>query len=234
MRYLPFCRAALLMLVLTLVATSASWASDELLYGSKVNWNDVDLGLALSPLYYTEFAFWDKNDDRILGANEVVYLHINTGVNKVSLNDVRLTDYDIYPAGSQVGDDPDLGKTLRMFGTTPTPRAELRFYDVLGDWAYNLEDPIYLKIEPGNIKSSDIRITNYVGFPPGCRVSGIDPEIGSDTETLPGRLCFLNKNGNINNAGYAMYDEGDVIYIDFQEPSYVVTINDVRLSRSET
>lgn len=234
MRYLPFGRVALLMFVLTLVATSASLASDELQYGSKVNWNDVDLGLALSPLYDTEFAFWDKVNNGKLDATEVVYLHINTGVNVVSLNDVRLTDYDIYPAGSQVGDDADLGKPLTKFGTATIPRAELRFYDVLGDWEYNIDDPIYLKIEPGNIKSSDIRITNYVGFPAGCRVSGIDPEIGSDTETLPGRLCFLNKNGNINNAGYAMYDEGDVIYIDFQEPSYVVTINDVRLSRSET
>lgn len=46
MRYLHFGRAALMMLVLVLVSSSASWASDDMQYGSKVEWNDVDLGSA--------------------------------------------------------------------------------------------------------------------------------------------------------------------------------------------
>lgn len=232
MRYLPFGRAALTMLVMALVATSSTWAA-SMEYGSKVNWNDVDEGAALSPFYMApDFAFWDADDDLVLDADEVVYININPSDDVVSENDVRLTKFGDLPAGSQVAKaDNDIGQQLTKFGTSTTPRAELRFFDVGGDLAYDLEDPIYLNVVPGQIKSNDVRITNYTGFPAGSRV-GDHPDNGLRTSTLPGMLSFLNKNGNINNGGYAIYDRGDVIYMDTQYPFYMVTINDVRLSLS--
>jgi hypothetical protein len=42
-------------------------------------------------------------------------------------------------------------------------------------------------------------------------------------------LNFYNANGNINNGGFAIYDAGDLIYLDIP-PYLTVTINDVRLS----
>ncbi len=232
MRYLHFGRAALMMLVLVLVSSSASWASDDMQYGSKVEWNDVDLGGALSPFYIApDFAFWDADDDHVLDADEVVYININPDDDVVSENDVRLTKFSDLPAGSQVGKaDNDIGQQLTKFGTATNPRAELRFFDAGGDWAYDLEDPVYLNVVPGEIKSNDVRITNYTGFPAGSRVSDINPDNGLKTSTLPGMLSFFNKNGNINNGGYAIYDKGDVVYMDTQYPFYMVTINDVRMS----
>ena len=61
-------------------------------------------------------------------------------------------------------------------------------------------------------------------------MSDINPDNGLKTSTLPGMLSFFNKNGNINNGGYAIYDRGDVVYMDTQYPFYMVTINDVRMS----
>jgi hypothetical protein len=232
MRYLPFGRTALLMLVLTLVATSASWASDDMQYGSKVMWNDVDESGALSPFYMgPEFAFWDGGIIGVFDREDVVYININPNDEVVSENDVRLTPFGELSAGSQVAKaDNDIGKQLTKFGTATTPRAELRFLDAAGDGAYNLEDPLYINVVPGEINSNDVRITNYKGFSAGSRVNDTDPDNGLKTSTLPGMLSFFNANGNINNGGYAIYDRGDVVYMDTQYPFYLVTINDVRMS----
>jgi hypothetical protein len=43
-------------------------------------------------------------------------------------------------------------------------------------------------------------------------------------------LNFFNTNGDINNGGYAIYDSGDIIYMDTQAPFLTITINDIRLS----
>lgn len=221
-----------MMLVLTLFATSASLASDEMQYGSKVMWNDVDESGALSPFYMgPEFAFWDGGIVGVFDRNDVVYININPSDDVVSENDIRLTHFGGLPAGSQVAKaDNDIGKQLTKFGTATAPRAELRFLDAAGDRAYNLEDPIYLNVVPGEINSNDVRITNYKGFPAGSRVNDTDPDNGLKTSTLPGKLSFFNTNGNINNGGYAIYDKGDVVYMDTQYPFYVVTINDARMS----
>ncbi|UEC43608.1 MAG: conserved exported protein of unknown function [Methanothrix sp.] len=232
MRYPPFGTAALSILVLTMAATSAFGSVEQLHYGSKVKLNDVDEGRALSPFNLgPEFAFWDTGIVGVFDREDVVYINIDPRSDKVSENDIRLTPFGDLPAGSQVGKaDNDIGKPLTKFGTGNVPRAELRFLDTGGDWAYNLDDPIYLNVVPGEINSNDVRITNYKGFPAGSRVNDTDPDNGLKTQTLPGMLSFFNSNGNINNAGYAIYDRGDVVYLDTQQPFYVVTINDVRLS----
>lgn len=231
MRYLPFGKAAM-MLVLALVSISASSANDELHYGSKVMWNDVDLSVALSPFYMgPEFAFWDGGIVGVFDREDVVYINVNPNDDVVSENDIRLTPFGELPAGSQVAKaDNDIGKHMMKFGTATTPRAELRFLDAGGDGAYNLEDPIYLNVVPGEINSNDVRITNYKGFSAGSRVNDTDSDNGLKTSTLPGMLSFFNANGNINNGGYAIYDRGDVVYMDTQYPFYFVSINDVRMS----
>lgn len=234
MRYLPLGRLALSMLVLTLVATSASWAQQEMQYGSKVNWTDIDESRALSPFYMgPEFAFWDGGIGSVFDSDDPVYINIDPTDDVVSENDVRLTWFGILPAGSQVAKaDNDIGQPLTKFGTGTTPRAELRFLDVNGDRAYSLNDPIYLNVVPGKINSGDIRITRYLSYPAGSRVADSDLDNGLPTSTLPGMLSFFNSNGNINNGGYAIYDRGDIVYMDTQYPFYVVTINDVRMSMS--
>jgi hypothetical protein len=232
MRYLPFGRMALLMLVLTLVAISASWAQEEMQYGSKVTWNDVDESGALSPFYMgPEFAFWDGGIRGVFDPEDPVYINIDPTDDEVSENDVRLAPFGELPAGSQVAKaDNDIGQPLTKFGTGTTPRAELRFMDVNGDRAYSLNDPIYLNVVPGKINSNDVRITSYQGYSAGSRVADSDLDNGLSTSTLPGMLSFFNTNGNINNGGYAIYDRGDIVYMDTQYPFYVVTINDVRMS----
>lgn len=236
MRSLPFSRTALTVLVLALAASSASGDSDE--YGSKVELGDPDMGLALSPFYVSpEFAFWDKNENERLDPDEVVYLNINPTDDVVSENDVRLTDFvdppTTYHAGSQVSiGDFDLGRKLIKFGTAKNPRAELRYIDMDDKGPYSFEDEIYLIAEPVEVSQGDIRITGFLpsSYVPGSRVTAGEDDISHKTLTLPGMLSFLNKNGNINNGGYAIYDKGDVVYIDTQYPFYVVTVNDVRLS----
>ena len=222
------------MLVLSLVATSASWAQQEMQYGSKVMWNDLDESGALSPFYMgPEFAFWDGGIVGVFDNEDPVYINIDPTDNEVSENDVRLTNFSILPAGSQVAKtDNDIGQPLTKFGTGTTPRAELRFLDVNGDRAYSLNDPIYLNVVPGKINSGDVRITKYQGYSAGSRVADSDLDNGLPTSTLPGMLSFFNANGNINNGGYAIYDRGDIVYMDTQYPFYVVTINDVRMSMS--
>lgn len=232
MRYLPFSMAVLLILVLIAVAMPPSSANDEMHYGSKVMVNDLDESRALSPFYMgPEFAFWDGGIVGVFDRDDVVYINIDPTDDIVSENDIRLTPFGDLPAGSQVAKaDNDIGKPLTKFGTATTPRAELRFLDAGGDRAYNLEDPIYLNVVPGEINPNDVRITNYKGFSAGSRVKDDDPDNGLKTSILPGMLSFFNTNGNINNAGYAIYDRGDIVYMDTQYPFYVVTVNDVRLS----
>jgi hypothetical protein len=80
------------------------------------------------------------------------------------------------------------------------------------------------------VTSGDIRLTSYMGYEAGSRVRDSDLDSGKPTTLLPGILDFYNSNGNINNAGFAIYDTGDLIYLDTQSPFLIVTINDVRLS----
>lgn len=232
MRYLSFGRGVLALLVLFGIAISAS--GDIYEYGSKVELEDPDMGMALSPFYVgPEFAFWDTNENSRLDPNEMVYININPADNTVSEYDVRLTDYDAtHLAGSQVlTSDFDLGRPLAKFGTATTPKAELRYLDIDDKGPYSLEDEIYLVTDPVEITQGDIRITGFNSlYDPGSRVTAGDDDINHKTSTLPGMLSFLNRNGSINNGGYAVYGLGDVIYIDTQYPFYVVTVNDVRLS----
>ena len=163
-------------------------------------------------------------------------ININPADGVVSENDVRVTPFGTFPAGSQVvATDPDHDKPLKMFGTYHYPAAEPRYFDVNGDKAYSIEDPVYLNLNPGIVSAGDIRITGYPvntplpGLIPGSRVRDSDSDSGKPTSTLPGMLAFYNANGNINDAGRGIYDKDDVVYIATQYPFNAITVNDIRL-----
>src|SRR5512136_54789 len=105
------------------IAQDSGNDQDTFQYGSKVLSYDIDEGHALSPFYIgPEFAFVDLNNNGIIEPNEPVYIHIDPTVSKVSENDLRITPYGGFQAGSKVeGDDPDHGKEIKKFGTGRYP-----------------------------------------------------------------------------------------------------------------
>jgi hypothetical protein len=225
-------KAAIIILVIIFVIPLAL-SESGMTFGSKVQLQDPDCSQSLSPFSpVPKFAFIDLNNDGIPQPNEPIYAHLDPDSSKVEENDVRLTPFGGYPVGSQVtATDSDYRKDLKVFGTLAYPRApEIRYFDVDGDGAYSLSDPVYLQFNPRSIGAGDLRITSYIGYEAGSRVLNSDEDSGKPTTILPGTLSFFNANGNINNIGDAIYDRGDVIYLDTQSPFYTVTINDVRLT----
>jgi hypothetical protein len=229
--YLTSRLLSLLLMVLFFFSISAV-AQDVFGYGSKVLPHEMDEGRALSPFYVgPEFAFVDLNNNGIIEPDEPVYIHVDPSVSQVSENDVRITPFGDFSAGSKVNAvDPDHGKALRKFGSGRFPAAEIRYFDVDGDKGYSIQDPVYLDLNPGIVSAGDVRITGYKDNAAGSRVRDSDADSDKPTSTLPGMLCFYNADGNINNGGWAIYSAGDMIYIDTQNPFYEITPNDVRLS----
>jgi len=219
-------------ILLVSLAVAQVGSGGTLWFGSKVQPNDADESKALNRFYVDpEFAFYDGNTRGLFEPEDPVYIHINPADSVVDVNDVRLTQFGIFPAGSQVRiTDPDVGYPLSHFGTSGFHRAEVRYFDVDGNKAYNLDYPVYLNFNPGTVTSGDIRLTSYMGREAGSRVRDSDLDSGKPTTLLPGLLNFYNANGNINNGGFAIYDADDLIYLDTQPPFLTVTINDVRLS----
>ena len=231
MVYLSNHRLALLAVVFILLSFSAI-AQDVFRFGSKVEPHDTDESKALSLFYVDpEFAFYDGNSRGLFEPGDPVYIHINPNEPVVNENDVRLTPFGSFPAGSQVNmGDPDLGYPLSHFGNNGSPSAEVRYFDVNGSKGYSLDDPVYLNLNPGTVTSGDIRLTSYMGYEAGSRVRDSDLDSSKPTTILPGKLAFYNANGNINNGGWAIYDAGDRIYLATQYPFSTVTINDIRIS----
>jgi hypothetical protein len=222
----------LVMVFIMFVSLAIAQDGSTLRFGSKVQMHDADESKALSRFCVDpEFAFYDGNTRGLFEPDDPVYIHINPTDSAVDVNDVRLTQFGSFPAGSQVGiTDPDVGYPLSHFGINGFPRAEVRYFDVDGNKAYSLNNPVYLNFNPGMVTSGDIRLTSYMGYEAGSRVRDSDLDSGKPTTLLPGILDFYNANGNINNGGFAIYDAGDLIYLDTQSPFLIVTINDVRLS----
>lgn len=236
MMYLSNYRLVMLAMVFIFLGSFAI-AQDDLKFGSKVLPHDIDESRALSPFYVgPELAFVDLNNNGLLEPGDPlngdpVYIHIDPTASTVSENDVRLTSFGIFPAGSQVGaTDPDHGKPLRKFGFAGYPAAELRYFDVDGDRVYSLDDPVYLDLNPGTVRAGDIRITSYNGYPAGSRVRDSDGDSDKLTSVLPGMFCFYNTYGDINNGGWGVFGQGDVVYLDTQYPFHSVTVNDIRMS----
>ena len=203
-------------------------------FGSKVLPSDPDESKVLNRFYVDpDFAFYDGNTKGLFEPNDPVYIHISPTDSVVNVNDVRLTPFGNFPAGSQVGiTDPDVGYPLSHFGTKGYPGAEVRYFDVNGNKTYSLDSSVYLDFNPGTVTSGDIRLTNSspMFYGAGTRVKDSEIDSGKRTELLPGVLEFYNANGNTKNDASAAYDSGDLIYMATQSPFLEVTINDIRLS----
>lgn len=222
-------RLLILMAVLMAIGSAAGDPS----YGSKVLPYDADESRALSAFSSAPvFAYSDANIRGVFDISDPVYIDVDPSDDAVNENDVRLTPFGTYPAGSQVRlGDQDYGYKLTPFGIGGMPGAQLVYFDVDGDGAYSIVDPVYLDVGPeyGRIDAGDVRITGYMTLQAGSRVRDSDPDNDKPAPVLPGLLCFMNLNGNINSGGWAIYDQGDRIYVDTQHPFYTVTVNDIRL-----
>ena len=140
-------------------------------------------------------SYWDINANGIYDGQDVPYLQFGSfnlpGLRFVQANNIRLTGWGGYPAGSYVTpSDSDMGKPLMVIPPYPTlpssaPPFQVSFYymDVSAGAGYDLGDPVYLKILspisiPPTAGTNDIRITANAGFPAGSRVSLNDPDAG--------------------------------------------------------
>jgi hypothetical protein len=103
----------------------------------------------------------------------------------VQANNIRLTGWGTYPAGSYVKPgDSDIGQALIMplAGVPPLGSGGFTgFYymDLTGGNGYDMGDPVFLKVQAPIAPitaTNDIRITANAGFPAGSRVSLIDPD----------------------------------------------------------
>ncbi|MCK9564869.1 MAG: hypothetical protein M0Q43_02320 [Methanothrix sp.] len=190
-------------ILLCLAILASGQAAAQQTYGTKVNAGDPDVGLPLSnfaaigipPQNGVYVSYWDLNANGIYDGQDVPYLQFGSsntpGLRFVQASNIRLTEWESYPAGSYVKPtDSDMGKPLI---TTPPnlpsawfPNGPVSFYylDVVGSTGYDLGDPVYLKVlsptfAPINgVGTNDIRITANAGFPAGSKVSLNDPDAG--------------------------------------------------------
>lgn len=250
-------------ILLCLAILASGQAAAQGTYGTKVQAGSPDVGLPLSQFNLgpqpTAFVFyWDiGSTSGMYDDKDVAYLRFSLlAPAQVQANNIRLTGWGNYPAGSYVKPgDSDIGQALIM-PFPPLPAAiPTGFYymDLTGGPGYDMGDPVYLKVQlPALARTgtNDIRITANGAFPAGSRVSLIDPD--ADKPLTPfktpinpitgatlaagrapiAQLAFFNANGNTNPGGFPIYDEGDVVYFDISPGgplTPIVSPNDIRL-----
>jgi hypothetical protein len=131
-------------LLMSLILTLNLAGGSGYAFGTKVLPTDTDIGRPLSDMpARTTLCYWDTGTPGY-DESDVAYLHIapldcNTACASVCANDVRLTPFIEYPAGSRVTSrDEDIGMPL-----TPL-RATINYLNLHGSQAYDLEDPVYV------------------------------------------------------------------------------------------
>ena len=251
-------------ILLCLAILASGLAAAQGTYGTKVRAGAPDVGLPLSSfaaigLPASQAAAWISYWD--IGSNpglyddqDVAYLQFGStnfppALRVVRANNIRLTGWGIYPSGSYVKpEDSDIGQQLMV--QPPQPglpsgiQAAFYYMNVAGGAGYDLDDPIYLKVQslpvppvPAITGTNDIRITANAGFPAGSRVSLNDADAGKALTLFMGpippaggpfptavaapiaQLAFFNANGNIAPsppwpANSPIFDDGDVVYFD--------------------
>jgi hypothetical protein len=226
-----YTKIALLAVSSILLILSTACAS-EYAFGTKVLLTDKDMG---KPLFAmpdgTTVAFWDTGVVPGYDENDVVYLHTSTATT-VNSNDIRLTPFGDFPAGSKVTPyDNDIGMPL-----TSLP-ASIRYLNIYGSVNYNLGDPVYIHqnlpcLNPPSAFATitnDVRLTEVRGLIPGTKVRDFDPDQNKLFGLIPTNLepiGFFDANGN------GVYDYPDDVYLNFPfgvQPG-IVAVNNVRLS----
>jgi hypothetical protein len=221
-------KIAILAISLSLILGMAAVSGYE--FGSKVEATDDDIG---NPLFAmpakTTITYWDIG---VPGYDEedVVYLH-TPGV-CVNANDIRLTPFDTFIAGSKVmSTDKDIGMPLTMFSGLA-----IRYLDLYGSANYDLKDPVYIHSSltsnpPSALATitNDVRLSNIEGFPAGTKVMDFNPDHNKFFGMAPPGLApvgFFDVNGN------GVYDYPDNVYLNYPSgfPKYSVAVNNIRLS----
>jgi len=185
--------------ILLCLAILASGQAAAQQFGTKVQAGDPDVGLPLSTFSLVGIptqnivgvAYWDiGSSPNIYDDKDVAYLQFGNiaasapGVLKaVRANDIRLTGWGSYPAGSYVkAGDSDMGQWLIPQAAVPplAPATGFYYMDAVGGAGYDIGDPVYLKvtvtIPPLYTHTNDVRITPNAGFSAGSRVSLSDPD----------------------------------------------------------
>jgi hypothetical protein len=224
-------RAALLSLGLAaLIITSMAVPYP---FGSKVEKGDTDIGRPLQtlappnplPLLWS-IEYWETGLVAGYDDEDVVYLHYGPTGGTVNANDVRLTPFDVSPAGSKVKPtDNDIGKPL-------TPGFAIAWADINGSTLqYDLEDPVYAHLGQiiGSTALGDVRLTDVDGELAGTRVHNFDPDYPKPlSSVIPcGYILYFDANGD------GAYDSPDDVYLHYPVAGYipmVVAVNNVRLS----
>ncbi len=243
-------------ILLCLAILASGQAAGQQTFGTKVKAGDPDVGLPLStfslvgapPQRTTHVSYWDINANNVYDDQDVAYLQFGSaavvGLRFVQANDIRLTGWGSYPAGSYVKPaDTDMGQPLIVAPPNLPSAGAVSFYylNVAGSAGYDLEDPVYLKVlSPPlavGVGTNDIRITANAVFPAGSKVSLSDSDAGKQLTLFktipllaatqnnggpfpaPGRtpiaqLAFFNANGNVDPFGLPIFDDGDVVYFD--------------------
>jgi hypothetical protein len=225
--------------------------ASEYIFGAKVNPGDVDIGRPVNGLFpfgiAANVAMWDIGPNPgFYDQQDVLYLVRFPLPATVPSDAVRLTPYDIYPAGSKVkSSDIDNAKPL-----SPIPPSFIVFLDLYGTSGpgagvladYDLEDPAYWHQNAALMTvTNDVRLSEIATFAsgPGTKIGNFDPDhnkaltAGSVWENFPTApaswLKYYDANGNF------IYDYPDDVYLirpTTAGPAAAnqVTVNSLRLS----
>jgi hypothetical protein len=239
------------LIVVCILIVSGLCEASEYNFGTKVNPGDVDIGRPVNDLFPfgvpATVAMWDIGQTPGFFDNQdVIYLVRFPVPATVPSDAVRLTSYDIYPAGSKVkSSDIDNAKPLIPI---PTPNY-IVFLDLYGTSGpapsmahYDLEDPVYWhqNTKPRTV-TNDVRLSDIATFSsgPGSKIGNLDldhnkaltiAEIWLTFPTAsPSWLKYYDANGNF------IYDYPDDVYLIrqiFKGPGAAnqVTVNSLRLS----
>jgi len=197
-------------ILLCLAILASGQAAAQGTYGTKVLAGDPDVGLPLSnfatiglgvawppdPAGQQSFwiSYWDLNANGLYDDQDVAYLQFGStnlfppAQRIARANNIRLTGWSIYPAGSYVkAGDSDMGQQLNtvppaVYALPSAPAVGFYYLNVAGGAGYDLGDPVYLKalspMPPLTLSTNDVRITANGAFPAGSRVSLADPDAG--------------------------------------------------------
>ena len=211
-------------------------------FGSKVMSGDTDQNRYLDDWNpatdWPRIDWWDCGTVP-LAFDEGDVLYIDTApLGVVSTNDVRLTPYGTFAAGTKVATgDNDIGKQLYTSVAFEPTHPNIVYVNINGGPGYDPGDPVYVKTQSTQnprwptleaLTTNDVRLTTFCALAAGTTVQNCHCDFGkpvtafmnnpyaSPTLGPVGTLRFYNTNGNLQ-AGPGtppLYDSVDDIYLD--------------------